>query len=196
MDHEDGVAVVGAGQAPGPSAVVYDVCARNRLLAEHVGMIRAFVRRKVREADVEDVAHDVVLAALASFPTFHGSGAFGAWLRTIARRTVADYYRDIEPSVDLSRVDNVEPIISQDRGGPDSIEATEDRLDAEMALTHVSSVDRIVLDLRFAKGLPFAEVSRRVGVSEAAVKMRVKRVKLKIVADEGDRCYFSDSNWD
>jgi len=60
--------------------------------------------------------------------------------------------------------------------------AIEDHVVAEVVLDHLSLRDQDVLLLRLEKDLPFAEVGRRIGVSEEAARMRFQRAKLKIFA--------------
>jgi RNA polymerase sigma-70 factor, ECF subfamily len=42
---------------------------------------------------VEDLVHEVFLAAWDSLPNYHGSGPLQAWVMGIARHKVEDYYR-------------------------------------------------------------------------------------------------------
>ncbi len=58
--------------------------------------IKAWVRMRTPEADVEDVAAEVVASLMRS--TFDGKvvGEFGAFAKRIAQRRVADYFRERE----------------------------------------------------------------------------------------------------
>lgn len=70
--------------------------ASNVLAYAFWGTVCAWVRRKVPRDDVEDVAQEVLASVLRS--SFDGKviGQFGAFLRTIAARRIADYHRDRE----------------------------------------------------------------------------------------------------
>jgi DNA-directed RNA polymerase specialized sigma24 family protein len=54
--------------------------------------VKYWVSRKVPAADVEDVANEVIESAIRSSFDRATPGQFGAWLRRIAQRRVADYH--------------------------------------------------------------------------------------------------------
>lgn len=50
-----------------------------------------------QSADAEDLLQTVACKAFAAHPTLHSEKAFHAWVFTIARRTLVDYYRSRVP---------------------------------------------------------------------------------------------------
>ena len=156
--------------------------ARNRLITEHISAIRALVKRKIPTEDVEDLTQEVLLAATKSFSSFRGTGSFQAWLRTLARRVIADYHheRSLVVQIDLADCSEADLLAP---GGQEVFEAVEGRADAKEALALLSEHQRTLMGLRVRKGLAFAEVGRRLGVSEDAAKMQFQRAKLRISTD-------------
>lgn len=107
-------------------------------------VIRARVELKVPEQDVDDVIVEVQESLLRS--TFEGKviGQFGAFLRTITQRRIADYYRDRErrgetESLDTGQEDSegrdVVPIAPDETGVAD-LRAAVDRVLATRSPLH------------------------------------------------------------
>jgi RNA polymerase sigma factor (sigma-70 family) len=64
-------------------------------VSRHADGVYAYVRHRLapRQDLVEDLVHDVFLAALAGLSRFTGTASLRAWLLGIARHKVEDYYR-------------------------------------------------------------------------------------------------------
>jgi RNA polymerase sigma-70 factor (ECF subfamily) len=118
----------------------------------------------------EDLVSQVFLKALKNIGRFK-SDNFSAWLYTIARHTIVDYYRsnretkNIEDCWDLA----------------DSINLTDDADDnfklekIREAMKYLSAADREVLIMRLWLDLPFKEIADNLNKKEAAVKMSFGR---------------------
>ena len=64
------------------------------LVRLHQGDLRRFVGRRIPTAeDVADLCQDVLVRAYLKLNQFNGRSTFRTWLRAIARRAVADFYR-------------------------------------------------------------------------------------------------------
>ena len=118
----------------------------------------------------EDLVSQVFLKALKNVGRFK-SDNFSAWLYTIARHTIVDYYRSnretksIEDCWDLA----------------DSINLTDDADDnlnlekIREAMRYLSAADREILIMRLWLDLPFKEIACSLNKKEAAVKMSFGR---------------------
>ena len=87
-------------QADGDSALVAAVLGRDRkataeFVARHADDLYRFLRSRLAPSydQVEDLVHEVFLAAWEGLPNYHGSGPLRAWIMGIARHKVEDYYR-------------------------------------------------------------------------------------------------------
>lgn len=127
----------------------------------------------------EDLAQDVFVKALTRLHGFRWQGKdLGAWLVTIARNLVADYYKSGRYRREVL-TDGV-PDAPVERSFRDVVSAEPDPLDA--ATTYLSNVDllgllfelneyqREVLVLRFLRGLSVAETAAAMGREESVVK--------------------------
>lgn len=120
--------------------------------------------------DAEDLTAQVFIEALEGLMTghFRKGGCFSAWLFTIARRRLIDFYRK-HPESAL----NDPP--SPDPGLPAVVEAGDDLKRLRRYLSELSEQHQELLRLRFSANLNFAEIASIEGRSEAAIKMAVYR---------------------
>ena len=99
---------------------------------------------------------------------YRAGGCFVAWLFTIARRRVVDFYRQ-RPSAPLDDPPSPEP------GLLAAIEKGEDLQRLAGLLAQLDQERQELLRLRFSAGLSFSEIGLIEGRSEAAVKMSLYR---------------------
>src|SRR3954471_2704246 len=132
-----------------------------RIYAEHVDAVRAYVRRRAPESLVDDVVADVFVVALRRIEDVPRNAL--PWLYGVARKTLANERRrrrDVslahEPSYE------VEPI-------GDAQLAT--------AFASLSDSDREILRLVAWEGLAFRDVARVLELSPVAARVRFHRAK-------------------
>src|SRR5262249_27584871 len=103
--------------------IILDEVARGRtdrfgaIVREYALPLRSYLASQVHHLDdVDDLAQDVFLAALAGLPTFRRGDDFGAWLRGIARNKLLVYFRSqSRRNHALQRFrDEVAPLIEED----------------------------------------------------------------------------------
>jgi RNA polymerase sigma-70 factor (ECF subfamily) len=137
------------------------------LYLAHAEWLTRYVGRIIRDADAaRDIVHDTLLKALEG----PASTAPAAWLRSVAHNASLDYLRRQrritleDPSVVERRRDREEP--RRRWGASRSIHD---------ALGAVPTSQQQVMVLRFAYGLPPAEVGTVLGKSPAAVRQTESR---------------------
>ena len=120
--------------------------------------------------DAEDLTSQVFMEALDGLIThrYKTGGSFPAWLFTIARHRLVDFYRQ-HPTVPLDDPPASEPELMT------AIEKGEDVQRLAHLLAQLDEQHRELLRLRFSASLSFAEIGILEGRSEAAVKMAVYR---------------------
>ena len=120
--------------------------------------------------DAEDLTSQVFLETLEGLRRnrYRENGCFPAWLFTIVRRRLTDFYRR-HPEDRLSDNASGEPDVVA------NIQASEDirRLSTLLARLEVDKQE--LLRLRFAAGLSFADIAALEHRSQAAVKMALYR---------------------
>lgn len=127
-------------------------------------------RRLSNSHEAEDITTQVFIEALEGLAAnrYQENGCFVAWLFTIARRRLTDFYRQ-RPPAPLYDPPSPEP------GLLTVIEKGQDLQRLACLLAQLDEDHQELLRLRFSGGLSFAEISALDGRSEAAVKMTLYR---------------------
>jgi len=128
-----------------------------------------FKRTGGNVALAEDFTSQVFLEALDNLPKYRDRGRFAAWLFTIARHRLTDYYRK-------TRMDFLDKIPESLPGVSDDLEDRENMARLKQLLTALDYEKRELLQLRFTAELSFADMAAALGRSEASVKMSLYRV--------------------
>ena len=133
-------------------------------------LYRYLLRRLNNIHDAEDLTAQIFTEVLEGLVAhrYREGGCFAAWLFTIARRRLVDFYRQ-HPVATLDDPPST---------GPGLLTAIEKGQDLQRLAQLLSQLDedrQELLRLRFSAGLSFAEIGILEGRSEAAVKMALYR---------------------
>lgn len=141
------------------------------LYSDNIEKIYNFIYYKTLNKELaEDLSSQVFLKVLKNISHFK-SDNFAAWLYTIARHTVIDYYRssqefkNIEDCWDLAAEVN----LSDDAHNNFNLEKI------KQAMKFLSSSDRELLIMRLWLDLPFKEIALSLNKKESAVKVSFTR---------------------
>lgn len=131
----------------------------------HYRQVYGFVRRRSpSDAHAEDITAEVFADAAAALDRFRpGATPVLAWLYTVARRRLADEARRRSRVVDLA------PVEPQAEYGPEVAAVL------RRAIAALPDAQRPVVVLKLIEGRSFREIAARLGISEAACKMRCSR---------------------
>lgn len=157
-----------------------DKAAVSTLYDAHVQSIFAYINYRVgSEAIAEDLTADVFLRMIRALPKYQYTGApFGAWLFRIAANRIAEYYREKQPVLSDSILENYR---SNDPDPDDQIVTEAQRSRVREAMHMLSDDYQTVLILRFTQDLPHTEVASIMGKSIEAVRVLQHRA-LKTLA--------------
>jgi RNA polymerase sigma-70 factor (ECF subfamily) len=133
----------------------------------HYGSVYRFVRRHgSRPADAEDLTQEVFAAAVAALGEARvESPPPLSWLYTVAQRRLIDAARRGRPTEATAE----EPAIDDPAYGSQVAEAL------ARAVAELPDSQRRVVVAKLWEGRSLAEIAGRLGVSEAACKMRLAR---------------------
>ncbi|HVP42815.1 MAG TPA: sigma-70 family RNA polymerase sigma factor [Terriglobales bacterium] len=139
------------------------------------------------EADAEDVAQEAMLKAFRSLSAFRGDARFQHWLVKIAFNEARMRYRKRQgeklQSLDDSGDDqDYVPLQIADwrELPPEVLERKEIREEIQNAIARLSDKYREVLVLRDIEELSIAETAQILDITEATVKVRLFRARLKL----------------
>jgi|SRR6056297_253953 len=173
-----------------------DINAFEVLVARYQAYVFSIVGRHVPTQNVEDVAHDVFVRAYRSLPKYQQKSGVSQWLRGIAVRTCADFWRERyrRREVPMSRLGGNQREWLENMLAHDSVAAyhkagrqQEARQILNWALGRLSAQERMVLELVHLEGYSVKEAAGLLGCSAANVKIRAFRARKKIqklLADE------------
>ena len=147
------------------------------LYQHHARMVLGYLYRRLPNlADAEDVLADVFLAALRQCADGDEPGP--GWLLVVARRRVADFYRERQrtptayeppPGASLADVEDTRP-----QPEDVAIHAEEQREIAAL-VAHLPEEQREALSLRFGAGLRSPQIAEALGKSDEATRALLSR---------------------
>ncbi len=125
-------------------------------------------------AEAEDLTSQVFLSALEGLPHYRHQGYFSAWLFSLARRKVADFYRSPKPqaSLDGSEFESHAPEADLLAG----VIHAEEMQTLGGLIAAIPEEERELVRLRFAACLSFEEIASVLGKKTSAVKMALYRL--------------------
>ncbi len=140
------------------------------LYRTEVGAIYAFLwRLGVREADMEDLVHDVFITAARRWSSYEPSRPARPWLFGIAFRVASDARRKARPTGEMPEVEDSSP-------GPDeTVAQVQARKVLQRALATLPAERRTAFVLHELEGLSVNEVSE---VMECPAPTTYSRLKL------------------
>lgn len=125
----------------------------------------------------EDLTSDTFMKALDNIEKFQPQkGPFQAWLFTIARNTLIDYYRSHKETQSIEDAWDVP--IKESITHDTEVSLLKEELHDKMV--HLNSQQREILTLRFWQDLSFREIAALLGKTEGSVKVAAGRA-LKIL---------------
>ncbi len=147
----------------------HDQAALTQIYEENFDRIYRYIVLKIGErTEAEDMTQQVFLSAFKSISSFKWKGApFSAWLFRIAHNRIVDYLRKKSKQV---TVPLNESLASGSSNPGTEAERNLEIADLVAATQKLTGAQREVISLRFAGGLPIAEVARIMGKSQGAIK--------------------------
>jgi RNA polymerase sigma-70 factor, ECF subfamily len=140
------------------------------------------------EADAEDVAQEAFLKAFRNLSSFRGEAKFGTWLVSITLNEARSRIRSRDTikmeSLDESPDDqgHTSPALLRDwkEIPSEALERKEVRLLLQRAITALPLIYREVFQLRDIEQLSVNEAAAALGISIAAVKVRLHRARMML----------------
>lgn len=146
-----------------------DRFAFGRLYDRYAPLVHGILLARVPALEVDDLVHDVFLAALRGLPRLRETAAFGGWLSKIARNRAKDYYRR-----GPQRAETDLPESLPGEGAASTASAAE--LHAALrAIRELPETYRETLVLRLVEGMTGPEIAARTGLTAGSVRVNLHR---------------------
>jgi RNA polymerase sigma-70 factor (ECF subfamily) len=165
-----------------------DASARRELVTRHQGAVYRLLRRLTRdEAQAEDLLQETFITALQQLGSWRGEGTPRGWLLAIARSKLLMARRGAQGRTESTDDATLEMLgLRAGWGAPLDPEALAARLEEkavlERALASLDDEAREVVTLRDLEGLSGEETAQALGLSLPAMKSRLHRARLALVA--------------
>jgi RNA polymerase sigma-70 factor (ECF subfamily) len=141
--------------------------------------LRAYTARYVPgPEDVFDIVQDAFIDALDHLDRFDLARDFGPWLRAICRHRMLNHFRSRRTGRSAAAA-LVDQALEESRGPmEDDLEAAGARLKAlQRCLGRLEPSHRELIDQRYRREVPLADLARRMGRSAAALAMALLRIR-------------------
>jgi len=159
-----------------------EVGAFEQFYAHHADLVFAFIYHQLNGArsDAEEVWQDTFIAAVRALPGYRGQSRLSSWLCGIARRKVADYWRQQGGRAGQTLIvppANLAALLDRQRLPDEVLGQHATRAYVAEALAELPPDYRQALVARYADGCPVEEVARRLGRSYKAAESLLSRAK-------------------
>jgi RNA polymerase sigma-70 factor (ECF subfamily) len=155
-----------------------------RLVERHQAAVYRFSRSLANDAaNAEDATQETFLSAWRSASRFRGEASVRTWLFTIARHAVERLlHHRVSEARDLASLEQLARAAGWGTEDDGLIDRLADGNLLERALAHLPPIDHSLLVLRDLEGLGLGEAAEVLGVSETALRTRLHRARLRLVA--------------
>lgn len=172
-----------------------DAAAFAGLIARHERACLAIAYAKLRHADAAgDVVQEAFLKAWQNIKSLGSAASFGPWLGQIVRNLATDVQRSRMRQAEMGIVAATELTAEAPAGegsDPLAIVARKELAGVvDAALARLDETTREIVTLRYFDGLASREIGALVGMSPAAVDMRLSRARAELremLGDEAQR---------
>jgi RNA polymerase sigma-70 factor, ECF subfamily len=139
------------------------------LFRQYQGEVYRWIVRIVRDPSAaEDLTVETFWRVHRAHARFDVDGNFGAWLRRIATNVALDHLRRARPTLEL-----IADVPAEEK--PDDVVQQEVRSKISWAFAELPPKLRIVVHLGLIEDEPYKEIADSLGISLAAVKLRMFR---------------------
>lgn len=165
-----------------------DSAAQRELVVRHQGAVYRLLKRLARDSgQAEDLTQETFITALEHLSTWRGEGTARGWLLSIARSRWLMSRRTSAARHEPAEAESLEKLgLAAGWGSPADPEELASQLEQrtvlEQALQGLDEESREVLTLRDLEELSGEETAQVLGVSVAAMKSRLHRARLALVA--------------
>lgn len=145
---------------------------------KNVDMVYRYIYFRVgQKAEIaEDLTSEVFIKALKHFDTYDPSRGEKAWILTITKNHLANYYRDRKVSEDIE--DHVFHL--EGSNGSELAVLQNDAEELQRALKTLSKEERRLVEMRYLEGYRYKEMAIETGKSAGAVRIKTHRALQKL----------------
>jgi RNA polymerase sigma-70 factor (ECF subfamily) len=145
------------------------------LLGEASNWLQRYFRRKVPDAQLDDMVQEVLLAIHKKRASYDAARPFLPWMAAVARYRWVDHLRKVYRAQEDALED-------QDAAQDSDEEAVLARISLDRLFVHLSDKQAEVIELVKIEGFSIRDAARTCGQTESAVKVNIHRGLKKLSA--------------
>ena len=140
----------------------------SHLYVEYHDRVMGYLSARIRsKADAEDLCQDVFEKVFTKFDSYDPQkSSISTWIFTITRNRVIDFFRKNHPSSEIDEN------MAEDASVDDDLLNNETLKELAAALVKLPVDMRDIIVLRYYDKLPLTDISKKMGISYGAIKIR------------------------
>jgi len=151
----------------------------NEIVIRYESYIRINCQSFVKDRDLsKDLSQEILIKIFLELPKFRREAQLKTWIYAITYHTCVDYLRKnkklIYESVSEQLSESLPDMLEED---VDGLNGQKSMLVLEQLLEQMSSEGRLILLMKYVEKQRIKDIQLALGVSESAVKMRLKRAR-------------------
>ncbi len=145
---------------------------------KHIDSVYRFVFFRVgqKREVAEDLTSDIFMSAFEAFERFDPSKGEKAWIMTIARNKVINYWRDRKEQVDIDDV--AFTLVGEE--GVEAAEKREEVATLKTAIRKLKAPERMLVEKKYLLGYPYKDIARELGKTAGSVRVETHRAMRKL----------------
>jgi RNA polymerase sigma-70 factor, ECF subfamily len=145
---------------------------------QHLDAVYRFVYFRVSQnrAVAEDLTADIFTSALDAFDRFDPKQGEKAWIMTIARNKVINYWRDKKEAVDLEDV----AFTLEGENGRETVEREDDIRHLHQALKQLKPHERTLIEQKYLLGYRYKDMAAHLEKQANSVRVETHRAMQKL----------------
>lgn len=145
---------------------------------KHIDAVYRFVYFRVgqRREVAEDLTSEIFISALDAFDRFDPAKGEKAWIMTIARNKLINYWRDKKEQVDID--DIAFTLVGEE--GMETAERRESVSELRDAMKELKPPERVLIEKKYLLGYRYKEIATEFGKTAGSVRVETHRAMKKL----------------
>lgn len=159
-------------------ALTGDEIAYSKLWDLNIKKLNVYICKKLgNSSDAEEISNEILSKTLLKLSTYNKNYPFSTWLKKIADNACIDYLRkkNLSLNIQTSSINDID--IIDNNNEEKNIIGEERKKYYYLLLNNLNQKQKEVLELRYLQELSYLDISQKMNISVASVKVLIHRAK-------------------